>query len=55
MGLIKLLVGFFFPKQKFTEQIQAKNTPGLSQVLASREWLDLVMVWEGNSANLLRG
>lgn len=54
MGLIKLLVFFFF-KQKFTEQIQAKNTPGLSQVLASREWLDLITVWEGNSAKLLRG
>lgn len=29
MGLIKLFVVFFFLKQKFTEQIQAKNTPGL--------------------------
>lgn len=55
MGLIKLLVFFFFLKQKFTEQILAKNTPGLSQVLASREWFGLVMVWEGNSANLLWG
>lgn len=33
-----------FLKQKFTEQIQAKNTPELSWVLALQAWLGLITI-----------
>lgn len=40
--MVKLLFVFFVLKQKFTEQIQAKNTHELSQVLGLRVWFGLV-------------